>query len=912
MELRAARAAARRRVSAYTTTVSVVGLALLVVAAPAAARVAGRDPAPVLLLAALVLAAELMPLELGRPGTRDSTTMSQPFAFALVLGWGTPAGVVALGACSALADLLGGKAARKVLFNSAQLAVALGAAGMAYSLAGGDPDRARVSLPAFAAAALAFFVVNNLLVEAVLFLAGGTPALGRVRQGVGVRAWVSAMLLGMAPVVTVVAETSLGLLPILGLPTAAVYLACKGAIRADRELATAEAAAERAQASAAEQARLVEGEQALIRQLQESDRLKRDLLATVSHELKTPLTVILGTLGTLSRRGAALEPAERREFVDMAIRQGTRLKELIEQLLLAARFEQTRREPAEHPLVDAAALARDALAAARVAHPGRELVLVSREVLPVRAAPEAVLQVLGNLLDNAAKYSPDHGPVRLEATRYGPMAVLAVEDTGPGVPVADRERIFERFTQLDSGATRRAGGIGLGLYIARQLAAGQDGELVVCDPALGGQGARFELRLPLTPIAKPPPPPGSVRGVQTVDWAPARTPRPALFRIPGCVRHLAGGGALTATTPQDPLALLGIDHVELWVGNAKQAAHFYRTGFGYTPVAYAGPETGLRDRASWVLGQGSIRLVLTSSLRPGTEIADHVARHGDGVHDIALAVPDAAVAYEAATERGATGVAEPADDKDEHGIVRRAAIATYGETVHSLVDRSGYSGPFLPGFVEWASVPDPLPPVGLEAIDHVVGNVELGRMNQWVEFYERVMGFTELVHFSDEAISTEYSALMSKVVWDGDGRIKFPINEPAEGKKRSQIDEYLDFYGGPGVQHIAIQTGDIVASVRALRARGIEFMRVPDTYYAELGDRFRDVDLDLDSLEELGVLADRDDEGYLLQIFSRMAQDRPTVFFELIERHGARGFGEGNFKALFVALEREQALRGNL
>src|SRR5215207_10551987 len=306
MELRAARAAARRRVSAYTTTVSMAGLTLLVLAAPAAARVAGRDPEPVLLLAALVLAAELMPLELGRPGgpggvrAGDSTTMSQPFAFALVLGWGTPAGVVALGACSALADLLGGKAARKVLFNSAQLAVALGAAGMAYSLAGGDPDRARVSLPAFAAAALAFFVVNNLLVEAVLVLAGGTPALGRVRQGVGVRAWVSAMLLGMAPVI---AETSLGLVPILGLPTAAVYLACRGAIQADRERARAEAEAEQAQASAAEQARLVEGEQALIRQLQESDRLKRDLLATVSHELKTPLTVILGTLGTLSRQG---------------------------------------------------------------------------------------------------------------------------------------------------------------------------------------------------------------------------------------------------------------------------------------------------------------------------------------------------------------------------------------------------------------------------------------------------------------------------------------------------------------------------------------------------------------------------------------------------------------------------------
>ncbi|HEX2159323.1 MAG TPA: histidine kinase dimerization/phospho-acceptor domain-containing protein, partial [Actinomycetes bacterium] len=374
MELRAARAAARRRVSAYTTTVTVVGLALLVLATPAAARVAGRDPAPVLLLAALVLAAELMPLELGRPATRDSTTMStmsQPFAFALVLGWGTPAGVVALGACSALADLLGGKPARKVLFNSAQLAIALGAAGTVYALAGGDPSRARVALPAFAAAALVFFVVNNLLVEAVLVLAGGTPALGRVREGVGVRAWVSAMLLGMAPVVSVVAETSLGLVPILGLPTVAVYLACRGAIRADRERAMAQAAAEQARATAAEQARLVEGEQALIRQLQESDRLKRDLLATVSHELKTPLTVILGTLGTLSRRGAALEPAERREFVDMAIRQGTRLKELIEQLLLAARFEQTGREPATRPLVDAAALAGDALAAARVAYPGR-------------------------------------------------------------------------------------------------------------------------------------------------------------------------------------------------------------------------------------------------------------------------------------------------------------------------------------------------------------------------------------------------------------------------------------------------------------------------------------------------------------------------------------------------------------
>jgi 4-hydroxyphenylpyruvate dioxygenase len=369
---------------------------------------------------------------------------------------------------------------------------------------------------------------------------------------------------------------------------------------------------------------------------------------------------------------------------------------------------------------------------------------------------------------------------------------------------------------------------------------------------------------------------------------------------------------MTTINPYDPLALLGIDHIEFWVGNARQAAHFYRSGFGFTPVAYAGPETGVRDRASWVLEQGTVRFVLTSALRPDGEIAAHVARHGDGVRDVALAVPDAAAAFHAATERGAQAVAEPSDDKDEHGIVGRAAIATYGDTVHSLVDRSGYNGPFLPGYVAWSTVPDPLPPVGLRAVDHVVGNVELGKMDQWVRFYERVMGFTQLVHFSDEAISTEYSALMSKVVWDGEGRIKFPINEPAEGKRRSQIDEYLDFYGGPGVQHIAIQTDDIVASVRALRARGIEFMRVPDAYYAELADRFADLRLDLDSLRELGILADRDDEGHLLQIFTKMAQDRPTVFFELIERHGSRGFGEGNFKALFVALEREQALRGNL
>jgi signal transduction histidine kinase len=494
---RVARAAARRRVGGYTAAVGAAGLALLLVAAPAAVRIAGQAPGPVLLLAALVLAAELMPLEPGRPGSRDSTTMSQPFAFALVLGWGTPAGVVALGACSALADLLGGKAARKVVFNSAQLALALGTAGVVYRLLGGDPGRGQVSLTAFAAAALAFFVINNLLVETVFVLAGGAPALDRVRQGVGLRAWVSAMLLGMAPVVTVVAERSLGLVPILGLPTAAVYLACRGAIRADRERARAEAAAEQARATAAEQARLVEGEQALIRQLQESDRLKRDLLATVSHELKTPLTVILGTLGTLSSRGAALDPAERREFVDMAVRQGTRLKELIEQLLLAARFEQAGAEPTERPLVDAAEVAREAGLAAGICHPDRRILVTGNGPLPVQASAQALAQVLGNLLDNAAKYSPDTSPIRLEASRDGPLAVLAVEDAGPGVPASERDRIFERFTQLDAGATRRAGGVGLGLYIARQLANAQGGELLVAEPADPAAGARFELRLPL-------------------------------------------------------------------------------------------------------------------------------------------------------------------------------------------------------------------------------------------------------------------------------------------------------------------------------------------------------------------------------------------------------------------------------
>jgi hypothetical protein len=500
MELRAARAAARRRVGTYTAIVTVAGFAWLVAAGPAAARAAARDPAPVLLLAALVLTAELMPLELGRPGTRDSTTMSQPFAFALVLGWGTPAGVVALGVCSALADLAGGKAARKVLFNSAQLAIALGAAGAVYGLAGGNPPDhgpAPVSLPAFAAAALAFFVVNNLLVEAVLVLAGGTPALDRVRQGVGLRAWVSAMLLGMAPVATVVAQTSLGLVPILGLTTAAVYLACRGAIRADG----AGPGRGRGRPGPGGRGRAGPPGRGRAGPDPPAPGERPAQAGPAGHRLPRAEDPAHGDPG----HARDPEPPRDRPGADRAPR--------------VRRHGRAPGHPAQGAHRAAAAggpVRADQPRAGRAAPgrrgrpgprrpgrgpgrpPGRELVLVVREPLPVRASPEAVLQVLGNLLDNAAKYAPDLGPVRLEATRYGPLAVLAVEDTGPGVPAPDRERVFERFTQLDSGATRRAGGVGLGLYIARQLAQAQDGELLLTDPTPPGQGARFELRLPLT------------------------------------------------------------------------------------------------------------------------------------------------------------------------------------------------------------------------------------------------------------------------------------------------------------------------------------------------------------------------------------------------------------------------------
>jgi 4-hydroxyphenylpyruvate dioxygenase len=369
--------------------------------------------------------------------------------------------------------------------------------------------------------------------------------------------------------------------------------------------------------------------------------------------------------------------------------------------------------------------------------------------------------------------------------------------------------------------------------------------------------------------------------------------------------------ALGAREHVDFMPLHGIDHVELWVGNAAQAAYYFRNAFGFGEVAYAGLETGRRDQVSHVLMLGDVRLVLTGTLRAGTEIAAHHARHGDGVKVIALSVPDVDSAYREAVARGATGVAEPHALEDQHGKVRIADVATYGETLHRFVDRSGYDGPFLPGY---GPVEERVDRGGINfiGIDHIVGNVELGAMNKWVKYYEDVFGMTEMIHFSDEAISTEYSALMSKVVTNGDGRVKFPINEPAEGRKKSQIDEYLEFYEGPGAQHIALTTDNIVKTIEELQKRGVKTLRTPASYYEEVPERIGEIDEQLSDLERLGILVDRDDEGYLLQVFTAPIGDRPTIFFEIIERHGARGFGEGNFKALFEAIEREQELRGNL
>ena len=361
----------------------------------------------------------------------------------------------------------------------------------------------------------------------------------------------------------------------------------------------------------------------------------------------------------------------------------------------------------------------------------------------------------------------------------------------------------------------------------------------------------------------------------------------------------------------DTFPINGTDYIEFYVGNAKQAAQFYQSAFGFRLAAYRGPETGVRDRASYLLTQGKIRFVLTSALGPDGEIADHVRKHGDGVRDIALWVDDARDAYAKAVERGAKSAYEPRVQKDDAGEAVSAGIKIYGDTIHSLVERRNYRGAFFPGF----KPREPryqAEPTGLLHVDHCVGNVELGKMNEWVAFYERVMGFKNLVSFDDEDISTEYSSLMSKVMANGNERIKFPINEPAQGKKKSQIDEYLDFYGGPGVQHLALATDDIIGTVSALRDRGIEFLTAPTTYYETLQKRVGKIDEPLDRLRDLGILVDRDPDGYLLQIFTKPVQDRPTLFYDIIERKGARSFGKGNFKALFEAIEREQALRGNL
>ncbi|HYC33031.1 MAG TPA: 4-hydroxyphenylpyruvate dioxygenase [Gemmatimonadales bacterium] len=368
--------------------------------------------------------------------------------------------------------------------------------------------------------------------------------------------------------------------------------------------------------------------------------------------------------------------------------------------------------------------------------------------------------------------------------------------------------------------------------------------------------------------------------------------------------------AATATSA-DTFPINGTDYVEFYVGNAKQASHFYRSAFGFQLIGYRGPETGVRDRASYLLQQNKIRLILTTPLRPDHPAAAHVHRHGDGVRDIALWVDDAREAFRLAVERGARPVQEPTVQRDEGGEVVLAAIQTYGDTIHTLVERSEYRGLFLPGFKALEPRYRPAP-VGLQYVDHIVGNVELGRMNEWVGFYERVMGFKNLISFDDKDISTEYSSLMSKVVSNGNERIKFPINEPAQGKKKSQIDEYLEFYGGPGAQHLALATDDIVETVTALRDRGVEFLTVPTTYYDELQGRVGRIDEPVDVLQQLGILVDRDPDGYLLQIFTKPVEDRPTLFYEIIQRKGARSFGKGNFKALFEAIEREQAARGNL
>ena len=360
---------------------------------------------------------------------------------------------------------------------------------------------------------------------------------------------------------------------------------------------------------------------------------------------------------------------------------------------------------------------------------------------------------------------------------------------------------------------------------------------------------------------------------------------------------------------KDPVPLKAVHHVEFWVGNAKQAAYYYRKAFGFNQIAYSGLETNDREKASYVLEQGRIRMVFSTPLIGNNDLAEHIRRHGDGVKDIAFHVDDAKSCYEACVARGAKSAYEPETISDENGSITRAAIYTYGETIHSFISHDDYKGPFLPGFIEKKVEGED---VGLKYIDHIVGNVELGKMEHWVNFYADVMGFSQIQAFSDEDIATEYSALMSKVMESDNGRIKFPINEPAEGKKKSQIDEYLDFYDGPGVQHVALLTSDIIKTIKKLKENGVEFLEVPDTYYEDLTKRVGVIDEDLEVLKKLKILVDRDDEGYLLQLFTKPVEDRPTVFYEVIQRKGSRGFGIGNFKALFEAIERHQAERGNL
>ena len=359
----------------------------------------------------------------------------------------------------------------------------------------------------------------------------------------------------------------------------------------------------------------------------------------------------------------------------------------------------------------------------------------------------------------------------------------------------------------------------------------------------------------------------------------------------------------------DELPLKSIHHVEFWVGNAKQAEYYYRNAFGFSRFAYAGPETGVRDRASYALRQGKIVFVFTTPLQPEGPMVEHLKLHGDGVKDIAFEVEDVGQSFRASVARGGKADYKPRTDSDEHGSVERAGIATYGDTIHSLIQLNDYDGPFLPGY---AADEVPSADVGLLAIDHMVGNVELGKMDVWAGYYEEVFGFRRFMSFDDKDISTEYSALMSKVMSNGSGRIKFPLNEPAPGRKKSQIEEYLDFYLGPGVQHVALLTGDIIQTVSRLRERGVEFLTVPDSYYRLIWDRVGEIKESRKAVQDLGILIDRDDEGYLLQLFSKPVEDRPTLFYEIIQRRGCQGFGKGNFKALFEAIEREQARRGNL